>query len=432
VTTSPDEVVAGRARSVSNTPDEVVAGLARRAAAAAETLAEASDEQVSTALAAMARRLVDARDDLAAANDQDVAAAEAGGMSAALLDRLRLGTERLDDLAGNLRLLAGAEPMVREVPIRELDANLVLIERRRPVGVIGVNYEARPNVTIDVASQLLKSRNAGVLRTGSAAIGSALALHRHVIVPALHEAGIDPDAIQIVGEPGHDYAFALVRQPGLIRLAILRGSGATTAALGAEAARHWVRTLAHAEGGGVLFVDAAADEATLRRLLQEGTDRLGVCNRVNLVLLHEKVAEEYEPLIRDVLAGAGIAVDTAPFDHPIGHEWALDDGREATVSLLQVTDELAAARVANTETSGLAATIVTEDAETARRFLDRYIGTGAFWNATTRLLDGFKLLAVPETGINVDHMPGPRGPVTFADLYLRQYLIRPATPAPQS
>jgi len=78
------------------------------------------------------------------------------------------------------------------------------------------------------------------------------------------------------------------------------------------------------------------------------------------------------------------------------------------------------------ETSGLAATIVTEDADTARRFLDRYIGTGAFWNATTRLLDGFKLLAVPETGINVDHMPGPRGPVTFADLYLRQYLVRPA------
>ena len=406
--------------------DEVVAGLARRAAQAAETLAEASDEQVSIALAAMARLLSDARDELAAANEQDVANAEAGGMSPALLDRLRLGPQRLDELAANLQLLAETAPMVREVPVRDLDGGLVLIERRRPVGVIGVNYEARPNVTIDVASQLLKSRNAGVLRTGSAAIGSALALHRHVIAPALEQAAIDPGAVQIVGEPGHEYAFALVRQPGLIRLAILRGSGETTAALGAEAAQHGVRTLAHAEGGGVLYVDAAADPETLRRLLKEGTDRLGVCNRVNLVLLHEKVADEYEPVIRDVLGGAGIAVDAAPFDHPIGHEWALDDGREATVSLLRVADELAAARVANTETSGLAATIVTEDADTARRFLDRYIGTGAFWNATTRLLDGFKLLAVPETGINVDHMPGPRGPVTFADLYLRQYLVRPA------
>ena len=410
---------------MTTSPDELVAGLAERAAAAAETLAEASDQQVSAALAAMARRLADAKDELAAANEQDVATAESGGMSAALLDRLRLGPQRLDDLAANLRLLAETAPMVREVPVRELDGGLVLIERRRPVGVIGVNYEARPNVTIDVASQLLKSRNAGVLRTGSAAIGSARALHQHVIAPALEEAGIDPEAIQIVGEPGHEYAFALVRQPGLIRLAILRGSGETTAALGAEAARHGVRTLAHAEGGGVLFVDAAADPNTLRRLLAEGTDRLGVCNRVNLVLLHGKVAEEYEPVIRDVLGAAGIAIDAAPFDHPIGHEWALDDGHEATVSLLRVPDELAAARVANTETSGLAATIVTEDADTARRFLDRYVGTGAFWNATTRLLDGFKLLAVPETGINVDHMPRPRGPVTFADLYLRQYLVRP-------
>jgi glutamate-5-semialdehyde dehydrogenase len=304
---------------------------------------------------------------------------------------------------------------------------LQLIERRRPVGVIGVNYEARPNVTIDVASQLLKSRNAGVLRTGSAAIGSARALHEHVIAPALADAGLDPGAIQIVGEPGHEYASALVRQPELIRLVILRGSGATTAALGAEAARHGVRTLAHAEGGGVLYIDRAAAPDTVRRLLRQGTDRLGVCNRVNLVLLAEAVADEFEPLIRTELDGLRISVSAEPLGHPIGHEWALDDGNEATVTLLRVADELAAARVANAETSGLAATIVTEDAATARRFLDRYHGTGAFWNATTRLLDGFKLLAVPETGINVDHMPGPRGPVTFADLYLRQYLVVPST-----
>ena len=407
------------------TADDHLADLARRAAAAADSLADASDEQLATALGAMAQRLAQARVELAAANEQDVKTAEAAGMSAALLDRLRLGTDRLDDLAANLRLLAATSPMIREVPVRDLGPDLELIERRRPVGVIGVNYEARPNVTIDVASQLVKSRNAGVLRTGSAAIGSALALHRHVIAPALAAAGIDGDAIQVVGEPGHEYANALVRQPGLIRLVILRGSGATTAALGAEAARHGVRTLAHAEGGGVLYIDRAADQATVRRLVREGTDRLGVCNRVNLVLVHEAVADAFEPAIRAELDAVGIAQSVPPLDHPIGHEWALDDGHEATVTLLRVADELAAARLANAETSGLAATIVTEDAAAARRFVDRYHGTGAFWNATTRLLDGFKLLAVPETGINVDHMPGPRGPVTFADLYLRQYLVQP-------
>jgi glutamate-5-semialdehyde dehydrogenase len=410
---------------VSDSPDEVLARLARAAYAALDPLADATDEQLAVALVAMAERLSDAQAELAAANDRDVAAAEAGGMSPALLDRLRLGKDRLDDLAANLRLLADTAPMVREVPVRALPGGLQLLERRRPVGVIGVNYEARPNVTIDVASQLLKSRNAGVLRTGSAAIGSARALHEHVIAPALADAGLDPDAIQIVGEPGHEYANALVRQPDLIRLVILRGSGETTAALGAEAARHGVRTLAHAEGGGVLYIDGAAAEDTVRRLLRQGTDRLGVCNRVNLVLVAEPVAERFEPVVKDELAGLGIAVSTEPLGHPIGHEWALDDGNEATVTLLRVADELAAARLANAETSGLAATIVTEDAATARRFLDRYHGTGAFWNATTRLLDGFKLLAVPETGINVDHMPGPRGPVTFADLYLRQYVVVP-------
>jgi glutamate-5-semialdehyde dehydrogenase len=411
---------------VSSTADEVLAGLARRAADAADSLADATDEQVGAALSAMAEQLTAAGAELAEANAQDVAAAEAAGMSPALLDRLRLGPDRLADLADNLRLLAETPPMVRDVPIRSLGDGLELIERRRPVGVIGVNYEARPNVTIDVASQLVKSRNGGVLRTGSAAIGSALALHHHVIAPALDAAGIAPDAIQVVGEPGHEYAAALVRQPTLIRLVILRGSGETTAALGAEAARHGVRTLAHAEGGGVLYVDTAADPDTLRRLVREGTDRLGVCNRVNLVLVAEAAADRLEPLIRAELDALGIIVSDAPHDHPIGHEWALDDGNEATVTLARVAGALEAAQLANTETSGLAATIVTEDEGTARRFLNRYHGTGAFWNATTRLLDGFKLLAVPETGINVDHMPGPRGPVTFADLYLRQYLVLPA------
>jgi glutamate-5-semialdehyde dehydrogenase len=407
------------------TADEVVAGLARRAAAAAESLADATDDQLADALTEMAQRLTATKDELAAANDEDVARATADGMSPALLDRLRLGAQRLDEMAASLRLLAQTAPTVRDLPIRELPGGLQLIERRRPVGVIGVNYEARPNVTIDVASQLVKSRNAGVLRTGSAAIGSATALHQHVIAPALDRAGIEPDAVQIVGAPGREYAQALVRQPQLIRLVILRGSGETTKALGQEAARHGVRTLAHAEGGGVLYADAAADEPTLRRLLREGTDRLGVCNRVNLVLVAEHAADRLEPVVRAELDELGIKLDEAPFGHPIGHEWALDDGNEATVSMMRVADEREAARVANTETSGLAATIVTEDAATARRFLERYHGTGAFWNATTRLLDGFKLLAVPETGINVDHMPGPRGPVTFADLYLRQYVVVP-------
>jgi glutamate-5-semialdehyde dehydrogenase len=122
-----------------------------------------------------------------------------------------------------------------------------------------------------------------------------------------------------------------------------------------------------------------------------------------------------------------VAASLPPHDHPIGYEWALADGNEATVTVAKATGPLDAARIANEETSGLAASIVTDDAEAARAFLTAYAGTGAFWNATPRLLDGFKLLAVPETGINIDRVPGPRGPVTFRDLYLRQYVVLPAS-----
>ncbi len=406
--------------------DSAVAGYARAAAAAAASMAAATDEQITAALTTMAERVTADRTVIDEANGQDLQAAQDAGMSAALRDRLRIDHDRLDEVAAQLRLLAAVPPPTRDTDLGALPNGLRLLERRRPIGVIGVNYEARPLVTIDVASQLLKSRNAGVLRTGSAALASARALHEHVVTPALQTCGIDPRAIELVREPGHEFATALVRQPQQIRLVILRGSGETTASLGAEAARHGVRTLAHAAGGGVLFVDAAADVEVALRLLNEGTDRLGVCNRVNLVLIAASRYDEISRLATAALDEKGIGVSAPPHQHPLDHEWALDTGNEATVTLAPVTDLREAARVANEQTSGLAATIVTEDPAAASEFLGLYAGTGAFHNATTRLLDGVKLLGVPETGINIDNVPGPRGPVTFADLYLRQFVVVPA------
>ena len=278
---------------------------------------------------------------------------------------------------------------------------------------------------LDVASQLIKSRNAGVLRTGSAALRSAIALRDEVIAPAMEGAGLDPAAVQLVRSPDREAARALVSLPHLIPLVILRGSGATTSALAREAATHGVRTLAHAEGGGVLYIDAAADRDRALALVERSLDRLGVCNRLNLLLVAESRWDGLLPDVLAVLERLGVRASLPPHGHPIGHEWALDDGNEATVTLAPVAGPLAAARAANDETSGLAAAIATEDAEAAGVFLAAYTGTGAFWNATTRLLDGFELLGAPETGINVDHVPGPRGPVTFRDLHLRQYVVGP-------
>ncbi|MEV6829436.1 aldehyde dehydrogenase family protein [Amycolatopsis sp. NPDC051102] len=409
--------------------DEVakaVEACARAAKAAAPSLAAASAEAVDAALSGMAERLLAHRDAILEANRADVERATADGMSAGLLDRLTITPDRLTGMAEQLRLLAGAPHQERSVDVSTLDGGLRLVERRRPVGVIGANYEARPNVTVDVASQLVKSRNAGVLRTGSAALGSAQRLRDVVIAPALAEAGIDADCVQLVPRVEREAASALVRLPELVPLVILRGSGDSTRALATEAAVHGVRTLAHADGGGVLYVDRGADVTKARDLVHASLDRLGVCNRLNLLLIHEDLHDEAWPAISDALAERGVTPSLAPHEHPIGYEWALDSDREATVTVATVGSLADAVQIANERTSGLAAGIATEDEAAADAFFDGYTGTGVFWNAPTRLLDGFKLLAVPETGINLDKVPGPRGPVTYTDLYVRQYAVLPA------
>jgi glutamate-5-semialdehyde dehydrogenase len=414
------------AASTLDAAEEAVAAAARAAKSAVDGLAGVPDKVLDEALRTMAGYLARSAAVVLAANDEDMRAARADGLGDGLLDRLRLDEARLDAMAGQLRALAAvpAEPARR--PVRELPGGLVLAERRRPVGVIGANFEARPNVVVDIASQFVKSRNAGVLRTGSAAIRSAIALTDAVIAPALEVAGLPPSMIGLVRVPGQDSAYALVRQPGLIPLVILRGSGQSTRLLAAEAARHGVRTMAHADGGAVLYLDRAADPDLAEKLIEASLDRLGVCNRLNLLLVDAARWDELLPRVAAVLSRLGVTGSLPPHDHPLGHEWALDTGREATVTVARVAGPRAAALLANEETSGLAAGIVTTDPAAAAGFLDAYAGTGAFWNATTRLLDGFKLLSVPETGINIDAVPGPRGPVTFRDLYLRQFEVTPA------
>jgi glutamate-5-semialdehyde dehydrogenase len=399
---------------------------ARAAKRAAPSLATASEQAIDAALFAMAERLLTHREEVLEANRADVAKAREEGMSAGLLDRLTITEERLTGMAEQLRLLAGAPHQERSINLSTLDGGLRLVERRRPVGVIGANYEARPNVTVDVASQLVKSRNGGVLRTGSAALGSAQRLLDTVIAPALADAGIDADVVQLVPLVEREAAAALVALPDLVPLVILRGSGDSTRALAREAALHGVGTLAHADGGGVLYVDAGADAAKVRTLVSDSLDRLGVCNRLNLLLIHAGVHDAVWPLVTEALDERGVKPSLAPHEHAIGYEWALDSDHEATVTVAKVENLAEAVAIANEQTSGLAAGIATEDAAAAEAFFDGYSGTGVFWNAPTRLLDGFKLLAVPETGINLDRTPGPRGPVTYTDLYLRQYAVLPA------
>jgi glutamate-5-semialdehyde dehydrogenase len=395
---------------------------AKRAAGA---LAAAPGAVIDAALRRMAALLTERAPAILEANAADMARGTDQGLGRGLLDRLRLDAGRLAATARQLELLAKVPFPRSGFPLDPLASGLKLTERLIPIGVIGANFEARPAVTIDVASQLLKSRNAGVLRTGAAALASASALVDHVIALALADEGIDPGALQLVRTPDRAAATELVRHPDLIPLVILRGSGESTRALAAEAARAGVRTLAHADGGAVLYLDRAADPAEASRLITESLDRLGVCNRLNLLLICSATWDEMLPVATAALDKLDVTASLPPHDHPLGLEWALQAGREATVTIAPAPGAATAAQIANEHTSGLAAAIVTADDTAAHEFLSAYRGTGAFWNATPRLLDGFKLRGVPETGINVDHVPGPRGPVTFADLSLRQYVITP-------
>ncbi len=384
------------------------------------------DEPVAEALRLAAALVREKRTAILEANASDVGNA-AERLDEGGLDRLRLDEGRVEDLARQLDVTAGIEPLEREAGTWTMANGLRVSERRIPIGTVGANFEARPNVALDVAGQLLKSLNAAMLRTGAAALGTVTILVDEILRPALVAAGLPPGAVGLVRSADRDGARILVSLPRRIPLVILRGSGETTAVLARLAAEHGVGTLAHAEGGGVLFVHRSASRERALALAEASLDRLGVCNRLNLALVDREVAELVPPLL-ELFRSKGLEVrgtldGALPLDEPLGHEWASDPQRVRTVTIALVDDLDEAVRIANEETSGLSAGIVTEDAEAAERFLDGYRGTTAFWHAPTRFADGYELTGAPETGINVDWTPGPRGPVTYRDLWLRQYRI---------
>ena len=394
----------------------------REALGARRSLLSLTNERVGLALARALELLAERRAEILAANELDLAAA-GGQLDAGALDRLRLDDARLETIAAGIRGTAALEPIGRELGSWRLPNGLEVSERLIPIGVVGANFEARPNVAVDVATQVLKSGNAVVLRTGAAALGTVTVLVDRVLRPALADAGADGAAVGLVRSADHAGAEALVSLPGVLPLVILRGSGASTAALARTAAAHGVRALAHAEGGGVLYAHESASPERLADIARASLDRLGVCNRLNLALAD---SPELAAVVARVCRELGIEVrgdGGLPLDRPLGHEWASEPERVATVTVALVGGLDEALRIANEETSGLAAAIVAEDAAAAQRFLDGYRGTAALWNATTRFTDGFELLGTPETGISVDRFPGPRGPVTYRDLCLRQYRI---------
>jgi glutamate-5-semialdehyde dehydrogenase len=385
---------------------ELVADVRLEAAAANAACGALSDERVADALHAMADRLRCTLPCVLETNASDLADAS-DQLDPGALDRLRLDPQRIEEIARQLVAVAELPPLERVIDSWTLENGLTVTARRIPIGVVGANFEARPGVALDIASQLLKSLNGCVLRTGAAALGTVTALVDHVVRPALERAGVPGAVVGLVGRPEREGAYALTSTPDLIPLVVLRGSGPTTAALGRHAAEHGVQVLAHAEGGGVLYVDRAADLEHTSFLLRASLDRLGVCNRLNVLLVHREIAGRL-PAIVEELSALGLTVygterarrfaSLALLAEPLGHEWANDPERVDSICVDVV------------ESVGEA-------------FLNGYRGTTAFWQAPTRFTDGAALMGIPETGINVGWAPGPRGPVTYRDLWLKQLRV---------
>ncbi len=402
------------------------------ARAARSAIPQLDDERVNEALRGAATLVRDRSDLILTANDSDYEAAR-DRLDAGMLDRLRLDLSRVEALATQLEGMSSIPGLERKGDSWRLPDGLEVEERRIPIGVVGANFEARPNVALDVAAQLLKSLNCAVLRTGGAALGTVTTLVDQVLRPALEQAGLPPGSVGLVRSADREGARLLASLPNLIPLVILRGSGESTASLARVAAEHGVRALAHAEGGGVLYLHGSADRDKAERMVVESLDRLGVCNRLNLLLVDRDAATLAPELVsrvgelgievRATERAAAFDLAAEPLDVEIGHEWANDADRVATITIDVVDDLAEAVAIANNETSGLAAGVVAEDRTAAEAFLDAYRGTTAFWHATTRFTDGYKLTGAPETGINVDWSPGPRGPVTYRDLWLRQYRV---------
>ena len=287
-----------------------------------------------------------------------------------------------------------------------LPNGLEVSERLIPIGVVGANFEARPNVAVDVATQVLKSGNAVVLRTGAAALGTVTVLVDRVLRPALADAGCRRSAVGLVRSADHAGAEALVSLPGVLPLVILRGSGASTAALARTAAAHGVRALAHAEGGGVLYAHEAAAPERLRR--SPGEPRPP--RRLQPAQPRLADSRSWPPSSPVVGTELGIEVrgdGGLPLDRPLGHEWASEPERVATITVALVGGVDEALRIANDETSGLAAAIVTEDAAAAQRFLDGYRGTAALWNATDALHRRLRAARHARDGHQRRPLPGP-------------------------
>jgi len=408
------------------TTEQAVLEAARRARGASHGLALATRAAKDRALHAMADALLAREAEVLAANADDVVRAEAAGTPANVIDRLRLTPERLAAMAQGLRDVAALPDPVGEVVRGSTLANgLELRQVRVPFGVVGMIYEARPNVTADAAGICLKAGNAVLLRGSSSASASNRAIVA-VLRDAAAEAGLEPDVVQLVPGESHDSVKALMRARGLVDVLIPRGGAGLIRSVVEESTVPVIET---GVGNCHVYVDRAADlDKALAIVLNAKTQRTSVCNAAESLLVHAEVAEDFLPRVVAALQDAGVTIhgDDAfaayggvvdATDEDFGTEYLSLD-----ISAAVVPDLGAAISHIRRFSSGHSDAIVTEDQSAARHFTAAVDSAAVLVNASTRFTDGGEFGFGAEIGISTQKLHA-RGPMGLPEMTSTKYVV---------
>jgi glutamate-5-semialdehyde dehydrogenase len=401
------------------------------ARAASATMAASGTAQRNTALAHLARRLRDECEAVLASNARDVARAQANGLAAAMVDRLTLNAATVEQMAAGVEQVAQLPDPIGEISeVRPQPSGIRVGRMRVPLGVIGIIYESRPNVTIDAAALCIKSGNATILRGGSEAIECNRLLAR-LIGEALSAAELPAEAVQLVDTVDRNAVGLLVKMPDYVDIIVPRGGKGLIERLMQESR---VPMIKHLDGICHVYIDAAADPAKAVRIADNAkTQRYGTCNTMETLLVAAPIAARVLPelgriytakdvelrgdaIVQELLGAAGVACQPA-------HEEDWRTEYLAPILSIRVVAGLDAA-ISHINTYGSKHTdaIVTEDYTAAMRFLREVDSASVMVNASTRFADGFEYGLGAEIGISNDKLHA-RGPVGLEGLTSLKYVV---------
>lgn len=406
---------------------ELLETLGKQAKEASSELAILDTYKKNRALNFVADALEFCEEELLESNEMDIQNGKKNGMSEALLDRLTLTKERIKAMADGIRQIVQLEDPIGEVlSMKQRENGLLIGQKRVPLGVVGIIYESRPNVTADAFALCFKAGNAVILRGGKDAIHSNTAI-MEVIQGALAECNVNKNSIQLVTDTSHEVANQMMKLNGYIDVLIPRGGAGLIKAVVQNSTVPVIET---GTGNCHIYVDEFADlEKAIPIIVNAKTQRLGTCNTCESLVVHEEIANKAIPLIVDALVEKGVEIRgdkrSKEIDVRIQDATEEDYGMEyldRIISLKVVESLKEAIAHVNRYNTGHSEAIITEHYGNAQRFLNEIDAAAVYVNASTRFTDGFEFGFGAEIGISTQKLHA-RGPMGLLALTSTKYII---------